>query len=486
MTARLQIVLFAGALALVGSGCTSFDFFGFEENAPLHIVERPDGYPSTNFGAELAPTSSSAGGDQSDLIAVAAGQGYPTVFYRLAGGGSLVDVEDPWRDYQLDFKAQAQIDGSGASLAGLPRWDRGGGQYRHGCVAIGEPLVADEHGRVTIICEDDPTLLIEILSSAGPITDELQRHRFGHQLAAVRPLAGENWLLAVATSRVAVVFSSATDHSQLLVPSYGAGDFQGVIVEIAAGRLADGRIFVAATTTDELEVYRLHLFIQHEPNSAVFDDVACINRSGTAGFAGEMLAADLDLDGNDELLVSAADVDGRDEVVYVYDVLNLDQVDPNPECNSEELDPPIEITPGDGPLDITCEEGCDFGVALAVGDIATDDDGPEILVGAPGARVDGKHFAGAVFVYRGAEVIDGGAAEVAGRVALSTPGGGQRFGGGLAVAPMAGRNEAIIGLTGAGKFAIAFCTEVGEDIQEGADVTSNAAGTVVSTRCRPK
>jgi hypothetical protein len=480
----LKIAMTAGVLALAAAGCTSFDFFGFEENAPLHIVERPEGYPSDSFGAELAPTSSVADGDQIDVLAVAAGEGYPTVFYRLAAGGKLVDVEDPWRDYQLDSKSQAQGDGSGASLAGLPRWDRGGGQYRHGCVAIGEPMVADGHGRVTIVCEDNPTLLIEIMSSNSPITDEQQRQRFGQRLAAVRPLAGENWLLAVATTRVVVVYSSVEEHSELAVPSYGSGDFQGEIIELAAGRLADGSIFLAATTVDELEVYRLHLFTQLGPNSAAFDDVACVNRSGAAGFAGEMVAADLDRDGEDELLVSAAGVEGRDEVVHVYDVDDLASA--GLECNSEEVPLLTAIEPGDGPLDITCEEGCDFGVALAVGDIATDDSGPELLVGAPGAKVDGKHDAGAVFVYRGAEIVDGGQPEVAGRVALSSPGGGQRFGGGVAVAPMAGRNEAIIGLTGAGKLAIAFCTEVGEDIEEGADVTSNASGSVISTRCRPK
>jgi hypothetical protein len=473
-----------GVLALAATGCSAFDFFGFEENAPLHIVERPDGYPSANFGAELAPTSSAVDGDQIDVIGVAAGEGYPTVFYRLAAGGKLVDVEDPWRDFQLDAKTQAQANGSGASLVGLSRWDGGDGEYRHGCVAIGEPAVAEGHGRVTLVCEDDPTRLVEILSSDSPITDEQLRQRFGHELAAVRPLAGENWLLAVATTRAVVVFSSVAEHSEVVVPTYGSGDFFGEIVELAAGRLANGRIFLAATTVDELEVYRLHLFVQDGPGSTVFNDAACVNRSGAAGFAGEMVAADLDLDGQDELLVSAADVDGRDEVVYVYDVVAL--AGAGLECSSEDVPLLTAINPGDGPLDIRCEEECDFGVALAVGDIATDDNGPEVLVGAPGAKVDGKGNAGAVFVYRGAEVIEGGEPEVAGRVALSTPGGGQRFGGGVAVAPMAGRNEAIIGLTGAGKLAIAFCTEVGEDIEEGADVTSNASGTVVSTRCRPK
>lgn len=476
--------LVVGAAALALAGCSAFDFFGFEDNAPLHVVERPDDYPSANFGAEIAPTSHVTGDDQLDLVGVSAGRGYPTVFYRLAAGGKLVDVEDPWRDFLLDSPAQAGIDGSGASLVGLPRWDRGDGQYRHGCVAVGEPLVADEYGRVTIICEDDPTALIEILSSVSGITDDLQRRWFGHQLAAIRPLDGENWLLAVATERVAEVFSSAAAHSQIAVPSFGTGDFLGEVSEIAAGRLADGRIFLAITTVDASEVSRLHLFTQDAPHGSSLPQVACVNRTGAAGFAGRMATGDLDRDGNDELLVSAAAVDDRQEVVYLYDVLALE--DAGSTCNSDAPEPLTEVTPGDGPLSVTCEEGCGFGTALAIGDIATDDDGPEVIVGAPGAKVEGKRGAGAVFVYRGVEVFAGGAVEVAGQVAHSSPSGGAGFGGGLAVAPMAGRNELLIGVTKKGQLVIAFCTGVGEDIEQGADVTSNASGTVVSTRCRPK
>ena len=38
---------------------------------------------------------------------------------------------------------------------------------------------------------------------------------------------------------------------------------------------------------------------------------------------------------------------------------------------------------------------------------------------------------------------------------------------------------------GKGKVFIAFCTGVGENLEAGGDVTTNAEGDVVSTRCRP-
>jgi hypothetical protein len=337
---------------------------------------------------------------------------------------------------------------------------------------------------VTILCEEGGAQ-IDIMSSVSGIVEEDQRRWFGRELAGVPPTAGANWLLAVATRLAAVVLSSYTEHSHVLVPTHGGGDFPGEVEEIAAGRVADGRFFVALTTVDGGQVYRLHVFLQAAPSGAMLEQVACVNRSGEPGFAGELVTGDLDRDGNDELLVSADASAGRVEAVYVYDVLDLAAA--GPVCNSDAPEPIAEILPGEGPLQkVKCEENCEFGAALAVGDIATDDDGPEVIVGAPGARVSGKNAAGAVFVYRGSEVISGGAAEVAGQVVDSTPRGGHRFGGGVAVAPMAGRNELLIGVTGKGKVVIAFCTGVGEDIEQGADVTSNASGTVVSTRCRPK
>jgi hypothetical protein len=477
----LAFPLLAVGAALL-AGCSALDFFGLEDNAPLHVIERPGDYPSAQFGRVLAPTSAIIDGSQSDFVAVSAGLGTPTVIYRLAADGKLVDVEDPWKNHPGNT-SQAQFDGSGSALAGLPLWDDAQGQLVSGCVAIGEPHVADEMGRVALRCEEQG-VFVDVMSSDSGLVDEELRRWFGRELAAVPPTTGANWLLAVATRLAGVVLSSYSEHSQILVPSHSGGDFPGEVSEIAAGRLDDGRFFVALTTVDGAQVARLHLFLQDTPASPELVQVACVNRSGEAGFGGEMVSGDLDRDGNYELLVSADNSAGRVEAVYVYDVLELAAA--GPECNGDAPEPLAEIAPGDGPLDVACGEGCEFGTALAVGDIATDDDGPEVIVGAPGARVKGKNGAGAVFVYRGREVIAGGGIAVAGQVADSTPQGGHRFGGGVAVAPMAGRNELLIGVIGKGQVVIAFCTGVGEDLAAGADVTSNASGTVISTRCRPK
>jgi len=271
-----------------------------------------------------------------------------------------------------------------------------------------------------------------------------------------------------------------------MYPAYG-GEPDGPIAAIAAGALSDERFFVAAATGDADGGVppRVHVFLEDAPASPNADEVACVDRAGEEGFGGVMTTGDLDRDGDDELIVSAGAAEGRVDAVYVYEIDELTADAPT--CAGDAPEPAAVAEAGGGPLDVACETGtCLFGTALAVGDIATDDEGPELIVGAPGAQVDGFDAAGAVYVFRGAELMADGTAAVAGRIADSSPEKGQRFGGGLAASPMAGREELLVGAIGQGKLFIAFCTGVGEDIEEGADVTRNAKGEVVSTRCRPR
>jgi hypothetical protein len=466
------------------ASCTARDFFGYRDDAPLHAISRPDGYPSSMFGTQIAPTFFHAGDEFADLVAVSAGRSSATIFYRLSANGNLVDVTDPWDEYLMNDRDVAESAGSGAALAGLPTWaerEDGALSLVTGCVAIGEPDAANVH----VSCEQDGTEL----ELPGDSTGEAYTDGFGQELAAIRPTGGASWLLAAATEWFVTVFSAAStsDRSAPLYPTY-LGEPDRPIVELAAGSLADGRIFVAAATenADEGVPPRVHLFLEDAPASPDFTEVACVHRTGEDGFGGAMAAGDLDRDGDDELIVSAGAADARVDAVYVYEIADLEAAAPT--CSGDATEPAAIAVPGDGPLDISCQpnKGCDFGAALAVGDIATDDDGPELIVGAPGARVDGTSGAGAVYVFRGRELMDDGTALVAGRVADSAPEKNQRFGGGVAAAAMAGREELLVGAIGKGKVFIAYCTGVGEDIEEGADVTRNATNKVVSTRCRPR
>ncbi len=472
----LTVSIFAG-------GCSFLDFFGYEDNSPLHVIQRPEGYPSVMFGAEIAPTFFHQDESSSDLVAVSAGTGYPTLIYRLSIDGKLVDVEDPYKEYLSDNEPEAESMGSGSSLVGLSSWENDG--LYTGCVAIGEHMA----GRVTIVCEQDKEIF-RIESGATGVDD---LNGFGLEMAGIRPSQGDGWLLAVSSHTTVTVFSSSSspgiDRSETVSPQYDDEPVDAPINEIAAGRLSDGTFFVAAATGDvqESEPFRIHLFVQDGPNSTGMTQVACLNRSGVIGFGGIMVTGDLDGDGNDELITSvAAGAPNREDLVEIWRISDL--VDAAPTCNSEEIVPAAMVAPGEGPLKISCDPGsdCEFGFSLAVGDIATDDGGPELIVGAPGAKVDGAAGAGTVYVYRGVDLISKGTASPAGRVADSSPRKDYRFGGGVAVSPMAGRNELLVGATGKGRLIIAYCTGVGEDLEAGADVTTNAGGSVISTRCRPR
>jgi len=480
---RIATVVSIACLASVVSGCSFLDFFGYKDNAPLHVVERPEGYPTILFGSEMAAMTYRLGEETSDLVAVSGGAKYPTAIYRLSHNGKLSNVDDFYDEYLMNEKDKADSSGSGASLAGLSTWTD---EERYtGCFAVGEP----EANQVRIICEQDKERFTIAASATGETVEE-----FGCQVAAVPPVAGDSWLLAAASEETVTVFSSskyaAENRSNTVRPTWDGAPVSEPIVELAAGRLSDGRFFVAATTSDDDSELpdQIHLFIQAAPASMDLVESACLNRTGEDGFGGVMTTGDLDGDGNDELVVSAGYSEERVDAVYIWEISQLAAAAPT--CNSDTPDPGATIYPEDGPLDVSCEEGeaCDFGFALAVGDISTDDDGPELIVGAPGARVEGRSGAGAAYVYRGAEIsLDGSdGTPVASRVAHSTPEKGYRFGGGLVVASAAGRNELLVGATGKGHMIITYCTGVGEDIEEGADVTTNASGSVVSTRCRPE
>jgi hypothetical protein len=432
----------------------------------------------------MAPTTFRLGDETSDLVAISAGTNFPTAIYRLSHDGNLVDVEDPWDEYLTDDEVQAESSGSGSSLVGLPTW-MDAAPFT-GCFAAGE--VVDEN--VKIICEQEK----EKFTIGSSSTGEGDTTDFGRHLAAIPPLSGDAWLLAVAARSFFTVYSSSLapgEHRSVAAhPTFDGDHVPAPIVEMTAGRLADATFFVAVTTsdTDNDVPGRVHLFTQDGPGSHGMTQVACLDRGEDPGFGTVLASGDLDSDGNDELLVSASSAPDRTDAVYVWEIGDL--ADAAPTCTGDAPEPAAVVVPGEGPLDIRCDGsgGCEFGFAIAVGDIATDDDGPELIVGAPGAKVGGAAQAGAVFVYRGAQVMASGDEPIApeGRVAHSSPKSKHRFGASLAVAPMAGRNELLVGATGKGQVLITYCTGVGEGIENGADVTTSTGGSVVSTRCRPK
>jgi hypothetical protein len=476
MKVTIRIIILS-LLSAIAGGCSFYDFLSYEEDTGLAVIERPSGYPSAYFGAVMAGTSTA----EMDLIAVSAGTGSPTIFYQVAAQGDLVDVVDPWADYLEDELPQAIMMNSGADLAGLPTFESQGAIVT-GCVAISEPLTnSDASGlgkqsNVHIRCEQGPNKKTIVRPPEFGTAPE-----FGKHLAAIRPGAAEPWLLAVSSHKNAMVFSAAPGAAGKYSDLIAVPD---EIADLAAGRMDEGRFFLALGTNSNPG--RIYLFVQDAPGSPKINQVGCIERPQEPGFGGVLATGNLDSMGADELIVSAGAVANRRDAVYVYNVpLAIENFQVNSTCVGGGTELQAVVLPGAGELDVECPAGCQFGVAMAVGDISTDPASPghELCVGAPQATVDGEDKAGAVYVYIGDQLTKG-LAPVAGQVTDSMPEKDHSFGGGVAIAPIAGRNELLVGATGKGHVFIAFCTGVGADLEQGGDLPKNADGSVISTRCR--
>ena len=102
-----------GMLVLIAStGCSSLNFFDYRENTGLYAVEKPDGYGSSMFGAQLATTST---GD-ADYMAVSAGRGKTTIFYQLTRDGVLRDLDDVFQRYPSTTEDSGDRNTSSRSL----------------------------------------------------------------------------------------------------------------------------------------------------------------------------------------------------------------------------------------------------------------------------------------------------------------------------------------------------------------------------------
>jgi hypothetical protein len=475
------------------ASCTSLDFFGYADDSPLLVVGRPKGYKSRAFGAQLAATSSSS----LDLIVVSGGRNTQTAVFTLGSSGAVSAPSSP-DVYYPSTLGKAQDSGAGSALAGLPAWhsfdsETGSKVLVEGCFAVGEP--SGSTPSVRVVCqggerEADRLSLPSVLGEAVP-----PEEGFGLHLAAIRPAGGGGFLLAAGGDEWTAVYASGQDGDSTSAAYLAASSSSDRKLERLAGGRAElslpwstarkSRFFVAAGSTARGGAEeRVQIFAE---NGSRLELLACVTREGELGFGGSMVAGDLDGDGNDELVVSASAALGRVERVYVYDVAALaDQARLSPEtCLGQAT--PLVIVSAPGQFEASsCDEGCGFGTALAIGDIATDDSGAELAVGAPGATAHGARQAGAVYLWRGALLTEGVAAAPSAYVVDSDAHKADALGSALAVAPIAGRSELVVGAPGASAVFVAFCTGLGEDIEQGADRTRNAKGKLVSTRCRLK
>lgn len=467
--------------ALVAAGCSFVtEFWTFDDDTPVVAFGKPDHYERSPFGAALAVRQVPTPEGDATLVAVSAGPGSATETYRWSVGDRLetdrhvssicspisarVDERDPTDETTCDDSGTGAALLWLASAAGLGTdpCDQGVlvvGQPNAGLNSLGETV---SYGRIAVYCAaTDRTV--------GTYRQRSSTEHLGRALADWP--GGDRPLVAIGAD--SAVWLAPVD--RLIAP----GDWTPVWASpradiafggaLAAGRTADGAGWLAvgashlaARSGDSwLAIVR---DTNPDPAAAAHEVVACREDAGPTPLGAALAAADLDGDGNDELLAQAA------AGILVFDGAGLATLGTAVATCDLEPGPTVLACPADAGDGVECS--AEFGAAIASGDL--DADGvPELLVGDPGATVSGASRAGAVHVF----VRDGAGWRRAAALRDATPESGARLGATLAVGPVRGRSEPFVGSPGSGEVFVFYCSGLPGD-------APNAPG--LGETCRPE
>jgi FG-GAP repeat protein len=400
------------ALSLALAGCWPPSFFDYEDDAPVHVIEKPSSFPVGSFGSTLLAIEESTDGRQERLL-VGSGAESPIYSFALSDGDTVLpsDFETARLCDPDTREGDAVCTGKfvGSALGRVETW--GPGQI---CAAIGGTGDA-----LVVACEEG----ISSREFEGAVNSQ-----FGVSVAGI---PGEERVLVGTAAEGAFMVARAdpegadptpvdvgdcappTDHFGQAVAAaqtywaIGSGGSQIVVVSPDGGGLA------VLTTPD--------------------------------GGAGTLLVADLVGDNESDLVA------GGGGEVRIWDGADLEAA-----RDCDDVIPAVSLSCKDVPeRSVVC--GGRFGASLAVGDV-NDDGHPDLLVGDPAARVSGEKTAGAAFVYAGGPDLGPGPSAA---LVDSRPEGGAELGRAVAVGSVLGRGEAIAGSDGEVFFF--FCTGIEGD-----------------------
>jgi hypothetical protein len=468
------------AVALLAAGCTlATEFWKDDEATPVQSFGAPSGFQRSGFGTIVAVTQVDVGGELglSTFIGASAGLSSGTETYRwatrdgLRSDPHLTSLCSPLSglvDEAVPDWGTCEEAGSGAALLWLPTFAfPGDAAPCLGTLLVGQPLAGEfGEGRLAVHC---PATGRTIGIDHGRGGSE----NFGTALARIPTGGGD--VVAVGGRGVAWTSDGALTAASTLQPTTaGAVATPSFGRVVAGGRTTDGGgwLAVGASTLgrEEADVSRIVLL---RPVGTHFGPVGCIEQPAHSPLGSALAAADLDGDGNDELLYrsGAGDVGILDGAAI--GALAGSDADPRPCTFDEPFTTPLAC-PTTGEFGITCSE--EFGAALAAGDL--DLDGvPEILVGDPGAQVSGASRAGAVHLFK----RDGTAWTRVGALYDASPGADARMGTALAAAPIGRRPEPFVGAAGSGEVFIFYCSGLDGDVPRAPDALN--PGRKLDDRC---
>ncbi|MBN1774784.1 MAG: FG-GAP repeat protein [Deltaproteobacteria bacterium] len=471
------------AAALVAAGCSFVtEFWVLDDDTPVVSFGKPSTYERSPFGAVLAVLPVPTADGEATLVAVSAGTGSATETYRWAIGDRIesdshlsaicspvsarVDESDP---------ADESVCGSSGTGAALLWLEAAAGfsegPCSEGVLVVGQPNAGlnslgevVSFGRIALHC-------VQTERTVGTYRQESSTEHLGRALAHWP--GGDQPLVAVGADNA--VWLAPID--QLTGPGYWVPVWAAPRADsafgsaLAAGATADGTGWLAvgashlsARSGDSWLAVVRDTEASADPTLSTHEVVGCREDAGPTPLGNALLAADLDGDGNDELLAQAATgvlvFEGTDLAARGTAVATCDLA-PGPTL----LACPTDA--GDG---VECS--AEFGATLAAGDL--DADGvPELLVGDPGARVSGTGRAGAVHVF----VREATGWRRAAALHDATPSADGRLGAALATGPVRGRVEPFVGAPGTGEVFVFYCSGLSGD-------APNAPG--LTETCRPR
>jgi hypothetical protein len=220
---------------------------------------------------------------------------------------------------------------------------------------------------------------------------------------------------------------------------------------------------------------RVYVFL-HDASLPGYVFQECIEDSA-AGFGSSLATEDADGDGLEDLILSSRpDVAGRYDAVAVISGARYDRPAGPAPSSCIGL---AAMAPADHLLGVlrcldfeqrhvACGADPLFGASVAVGNV--DGEGmPEIIVGAPGAAVEGKEEAGSALIFS-LESRDGtGSFPPLSALRVADPKAMSSLGASAAVLNIDGRDEIVLGMPGSSRFYVFYCSGVGSDTSPAGD-----------------
>ncbi len=445
---------FAPLLALALTSCVPTQFEDLRDQASTIAIVPPNDYGPRGFGRVVIGYAGTLHGDFASRVAISGGDSSPFEVAPMLTSDAL----------GLDSRILSGCDsdapcmmGAGISLAGLPRWGD-----REMCVAVAAP----DSGEVKIRCEDDPSRLDIAMGPGaqrfGATAVGLPEHALARALFGAPSAHSGSGAVYRLPDRAPPVEIDLTE---------GAGAGTQLGAALAAGVLDESTLVIAAAApvgvTKRVIIATSTIASDGSVTTHARD---CLDETAE-GWGQALAVGDLNGDSLPEVIIGSGPAMGRIDVVRVYDGASMPA---EGTCDGSWASAIELACPSQEGID--CSSG-DFGAAVAVGDVDADGIG-DLVVGAPGANVNGLIDSGALFVFRGAaSLADLDATVVA--LAPSSPKAGGRLGAAVATVPGAEsdgirRAEPIAGAPGMERAYIFLCTGLDGD-----------SVTTVGDRCQP-